>query len=56
VIEYFTIMLKGDFSMSKALSDDLRFRLIRNVRAGLSARAAGRKLDTRKKLALIDGL
>jgi len=31
--------------MGKALSNDLRERLIRNVESGMSARAAGRKLD-----------
>lgn len=31
--------------MGKALSEDLRYRLIRNVEAGMSARAAGKKLD-----------
>lgn len=31
--------------MGKALSNDLRLRLIRNVKGGMSARAAGRKLD-----------
>lgn len=31
--------------MGKPLSNDLRLRLIRNVEGGMSARAAGRKLD-----------
>lgn len=31
--------------MGKILSNDLRYRLIKNVESGLSARAAARKLD-----------
>lgn len=31
--------------MGKALSNDLRLRLVKNVESGMSARAAGRKLD-----------
>lgn len=38
-------MVKGDFIMGRALSNDLRARLIRCVERGMSARSAGKRLE-----------
>ena len=44
------LSMEGD-SMGKALSEDLRYRLIKNVKAGMSARGAGKKLDIEARTA-----